>query len=449
MKRISLVFTFVVFLIASFIVWPSLSGNGGRSAAQEPESSIHAPISLDGVLHGAPYAIRVPANWNGTLLVYAHIYRFKGGLLGFPENRLAVPTLSPRDSIESPEMEAYLLERGYALAGSAFRENGWAVEEGKQDTLALTKFFTSRIGRPRRTIIMGASMGSLVALHAAENLPNVYDGAICLCGATAGFTRLYDFIGDTAVAYAIAFGWPSQWGTVENVRDNLDFETEVLPVVLAQLQNPVNRGRWEFFRLVNRLPLPGFYDNNGIGLLTAMFYATEGRAEMEQRAGGPGAYNLDHSFTLTDAEKLYLAGLGVDVESLLRQMNLAGTSLYPEWKARRYVEQNYEPTGWLRRPVLTLKSPNDINSPANEWVLRATVRSLWRGPYLAFAWTNNPFGHCNFTQEQLLASVQAMERWIRTGSRPTEADFPASSGFLHGYEPPPWPQPIHLFYRWK
>ena len=35
------------------------------------------PLDLSGELHGAPYRIRVPANWNGTLLVFTHGYRDK------------------------------------------------------------------------------------------------------------------------------------------------------------------------------------------------------------------------------------------------------------------------------------------------------------------------------------------------------------------------------------
>ena len=35
------------------------------------------PLDVSGELHGAPYRIRVPENWNGTLLVFAHGYRDK------------------------------------------------------------------------------------------------------------------------------------------------------------------------------------------------------------------------------------------------------------------------------------------------------------------------------------------------------------------------------------
>ena len=35
------------------------------------------PLELSGDLDGAPYRIRVPAQWNGTLLVFVHGYRDK------------------------------------------------------------------------------------------------------------------------------------------------------------------------------------------------------------------------------------------------------------------------------------------------------------------------------------------------------------------------------------
>ena len=84
------------------------------------------PLDLSGELHGAPYRIRVPANWNGTLLVFAHGYRDKADHVGEVDNRNA-------DVAPSALLEAPLLAQGYALAGSAYRDNGWAVEEAIQD----------------------------------------------------------------------------------------------------------------------------------------------------------------------------------------------------------------------------------------------------------------------------------------------------------------------------
>ncbi|HEU4434139.1 MAG TPA: hypothetical protein VFR51_12220, partial [Pyrinomonadaceae bacterium] len=71
------------------------------------------PLDVAGELHGAPYRIRVPANWNGTLLVFAHGYRDKADHPGEIDNRNA-------DIAPSAALEAPLLAQGFALAGTAF-----------------------------------------------------------------------------------------------------------------------------------------------------------------------------------------------------------------------------------------------------------------------------------------------------------------------------------------
>src|SRR5262245_49604753 len=77
--------------------------------------SLIGPLDVSGEIHGAPYRIRVPENWNGTLLVFAHGYRDKADHPSELENRN--PDLAP-----SPALVAPLLAQGYALAGSAFKE---------------------------------------------------------------------------------------------------------------------------------------------------------------------------------------------------------------------------------------------------------------------------------------------------------------------------------------
>src|SRR5688572_25235544 len=79
------------------------------------------PLDVSGELNGAPYRIVVPANWNGKLLVHAHGYRDKADHAGEVDDRSA--PASPNAALEAP-----LLAQGYALAGSAYSGNGWAVQ---------------------------------------------------------------------------------------------------------------------------------------------------------------------------------------------------------------------------------------------------------------------------------------------------------------------------------
>ncbi len=389
-------------------------------------------VDLTGTLDGAPYKIRVPdSNWNRTLLMYAHGYRDRADHPGETDNRQA-------DAAPGGEAaEAFLLAQGYAIAGSAFKNNGWAVEEGIEDTRALTRFFRDRFGEPDRTILWGFSLGSLVTFRSIEKYPEIYDGAIPACGIGAGTPRSIDRSVDISLAYDVTFGWPSAWGSIGNVRDDLDFETEVVPILTAQVTNPGNLGRFEFIRLVNRLPAEQFYTGAN-WLFTDMYFNTEGRAELERRAGGPVAQNRDHTYSLTAEQIAYLGTLGVNANVLLEDMNNE-----PEVKAdrtaRRYARRFATPTGKLKRPVITLHTTTDgLVTVDNEAAYRETVEDRGRERFLLQVFTDS-VGHCTFTPEQLIATVKAMESWLSTDSRPAATFFPSTLGFVPGFQPPPWP----------
>src|SRR5688572_21830476 len=137
-----------------------------------------APLDLSGELHGAPFRIRVPEVWNGTLLIFAHGYRDKADHPGEIDNRNA--DVAPNAALEAP-----LLAQGFALAGSAYKDNGWAVEDGIQDTKNLALFFRANVGKPQRTIIVAASLGTFIGYKSMELSNGIYDGALCLCSAGA------------------------------------------------------------------------------------------------------------------------------------------------------------------------------------------------------------------------------------------------------------------------
>jgi len=421
MKKTALIGVVVVSLL--FVVQPSRAVTPAQGQA----------LDLEGTLNGAPYKIRVPADWNGILVVYAHGYTDKADHPGEVDNRNAdaAPGGAP--------FEQLLLSQGYALAGSAFLDNGWAVKEGIADTLALVSFFKGRVGEPRHTILWGFSMGSVVAFKSAEDFPNVYDGVIAACAVGAGTTRNFDGAGALALAYDVAFGWPAAWGSPGDVRDDLDFDTEVVPVLRNQVVNQMNFGRFEFIRLVNQLPTEDFYRGSN-WLFTDFFFVTEARAELERRAGGPVVQNLNHVYTLTDQEKGYLASLGVDANALLAAMN-ARRNLAAPPSARRYLENYADYTGNITKPLLTIHTTVDgLVLPANESAYRATVGAAGRENNLVQVFTN-AVGHCRFSPEQLLLAVEAMESWLDTGMRPGPESFPEAFGFVPDFVPPSWPQP--------
>ena len=400
---------------------------------QAPFSFVAAstgPLDLEGELKGAPYVIRVPEDWNGTLLVYAHGYS-------------GVPVEAPDAAFGGDPVETLLLGEGYALAASGFQGSGWTVEDGIKDTQRLVTFFRQQVAAPDRVILYGNSMGSVVVLKSMEKYPAYYDGAVSLCSSGAGSTGNWDMKLVQAVAYDAAFGWPAEWGDVGDVKDDINFDTEVFPKFIAEFSDPDNFGLLEFVRLVSDLPSGGYYAPAGFlgpAAIINTYLFTAGRAELEIKAGGPVAQNVDHVYSLSAEETTYLQDLGVDVDGMLSAMN-AQANISADPSARAYLERYADFRGQIHDPVLMVHSIEDPMLPVEHTsAYLATVTEKGNEDLLVRAYTDR-VGHCNFTGEQLLASMTALEGWLDTGTPPSDADFPEALEFVHGFEPGPWPQP--------
>jgi len=399
------------------------------------------PIDESGEINGAPYRVVVPATWNGTLLVYAHGYRDKADHPGEVDNRNA-------DVAPSAALAAALLAQGYALAGTAYRDNGWEVEGGIQDVKDLAVYFREAIAPPDRTIIWAFSMGTVIGFKSMERFGGIFDGALCACAVGAGATSSWDAGGDLALAYDTVFGMPLAWGTFGDVRNDMDFETEVQPKLLLEVSNPVNFPKFEFIRLVsgtpgrgiNPPPPPAFYPG---WVFTDMFFVTEVRSELERRAGGPIVQNLDRDYSLTPAERGYLMFLGVPsgvIDSWLMTMNGQRYVSAPPY-ARNYVEHNANYNGKIKNPVLTMHTIIDpLVTVSQEFEYAETIAAANRSGLVFQTYTNGN-GHCNFTGAQLVTAVNAINSWVVTGAKPTSANFPVALGFDPTFVPPPMNQP--------
>lgn len=112
-----------------------------------------------GVLGGAAYRIEVPAQWNGTLVMFAHGYRGEGLEL----------------TVSNPTPRRHLIQQGYAWAASSYSRNSHDVRAGIEDTNALALAFNSvaaangrSMTAPEKLYIIGSSMGGAVTAVAVE-----------------------------------------------------------------------------------------------------------------------------------------------------------------------------------------------------------------------------------------------------------------------------------------
>jgi hypothetical protein len=411
----------------AFLPLPAVAQTSDDAAVTaRPVPAVDGPLDLIGELDGVPYEIRVPAGWNGTLVMYAHGYRDAADHPGERDDRSA-------QAFVADPVEQQMLAAGYAVAGSAYAANGWSVKEGVHDTKALLNHFRDTVAKPTITLVAGFSMGSLVAFESIERYGALYDGAMPSCAVGAGAPRTWDGTQAIAAAYDAVFGWPKAWGTPSDVRDDLDFEKDVAPTLLSRLNAPGGTARFEFLRLVTGVPKGPEWP------LTVWFFVTEARAELERRAGGPVTQSLTHNYTLSTADRAQLTGMGLadqQIDGWLDHMNGDRVAATPG--PRGYLERYADYTGRVDGPVLTLGTRIDsLVVPASISAYAETVAAAGGSDRLAHAWTSGT-GHCNFTPSQLLTSVRALERWVATGDRP--ASFPAEQGFVD-FTPPPWPQP--------
>ncbi|GAA5036389.1 alpha/beta hydrolase family protein [Actinopolymorpha pittospori] len=129
--------------------------------------------TLTGTIEGADFRVEMPRRWNGTLVLFSHGLYPAESAPWPPEIRLANRT----------ETDRWLLEHGYALAASDYRERyGYSLEPALHDQLALLDWFDVNVGQPHRTVTMGWSMGAVISVMLAERDPDRFDGVAALCG---------------------------------------------------------------------------------------------------------------------------------------------------------------------------------------------------------------------------------------------------------------------------
>jgi len=354
-----------------------------------------------------------------------------------------------------------LLSQGYALAGTAYSQGGWAVEQGLAEVPKLAKFIRSLCGFgcwPKRTIFFGVSMGGLIALKNAEtqNWWNWFlDGTISACGVAAGATRTTDLsllfnLGYDAGFFNFTGGWNPAWGTVQAPKPGIVFNTEVLPTLTSQLSDISNFGKFEFQRLVSFLSAEDYYPglpNHDITLFTDFFFSTQALAEIMLRAGGKVTDNVGKHYSLSAADKTYLATLGVDADTLLEYMNTQ-TNFAADPTARAYLNKFTDLTGKIKTPVLTMHTRNDgLVPPQSETVYKDAVAAQGCLSRLYQVYTSSS-GHCNFSQQQVVTAINVMSDWLKGrckgGTKPSPEDFPESEGWMPAsYTPGAWPYSVY------
>src|SRR3989440_5973138 len=376
MKRSLFCLGVLLALLSGLLVTPTRGAHAAASSCITP----NATNVLQGTLGGASYVIAVPSNWNGTLVLYSHGYVFPGH-----------PNPAPTLTLYA----AARLQQGYALAGSSYSQNGWAVQHAFHDQMALLDFFDTTCGTPTRTIAWGHSMGGLISAGLVQLYPDRFAGALPMCGALAGGIGDWNQGLDSAFAFKVLLAGDTPLSIVHITDPTSSFT--LAQQLLAQAQSTA-QGRARIALVAALSDLPRWFDpaspepastdfttqeQNQVPWVSHDFaFAFIGRADLELRAGGNPSWNtgVDYRVQLAksadneEVQALYQqAGLNLNTD--LDTLN-ATPRISADPGAVGYLNQYITLNGNLSIPVLTMHTVADgIEVSGNEQAYASAVHA--------------------------------------------------------------------------
>ena len=388
-----------------------------------------------GVHNGAGYRIEVPANWNGTLVMWAHGFRGTGLEL----------------TVDNHLLRAFLVGNGYAWAASSYSKNGYDPAVGAQDTHALTLLFNGQFGAPSRTYITGLSMGGHVTGIVAEQWPGSYDGAMPICGVLGDY-ELFDFFLDFNLAAQALSGIGEQFPFPA------DYLTATVPATKAALGPAfpfVLNATGQSFKSLVQLrsggvrPLfdQGFLFWNGVAG-DFLFGLGVGDGTLPRQPGvavqnSDVVYQLDTDPALSGAEQ----ALNASIQRVTAD---------PQGRRNNGIANVPPTTGDLKIPMLTLHTLGDLFVPfLMEQVYAQRVADHSASDLLVQRATRD-FGHCAFTAPELVRAFVDLVGWVETGVKPAGddvlnpnavADANFGCAFTDKVSPRIWDQPALAFLK--
>jgi pimeloyl-ACP methyl ester carboxylesterase len=403
-----------------------LAGIGvARATAGGPVTTLTGTLA-----DGAAYRIDVPADWNHTLVLYSHGY-------------VAPGSPNPAQDVGDPLTGQWLLDHGYALAGSSYATTGWAIEQAIPDQISTLDTFASLVGKPARTIAWGHSLGGMVTAGLLQEHPRRFTAALPMCGVLSGGVGTWNqaLDGAFAIQQLLAQGTGLQVVHITDPTANLTLGEQLMA---AAQSTPQGRARIALAAALG--DIPGWFDPASAEPAPTDYAAQEAnqfswetqvdlpfvlalRAELEARAGGNPSWNtdvdyrkqLERSIDADEVKALYdQAGLSLDAD--LATLDSA-PRIAADPGAVRYLTRNIVFDGDLGdRPVLTLHTTGDgLVVDENEQAYRDVVKDAGDKKLLRQAFVHRA-GHCTFTPAETISAFEALVLRIDTGKWRTDPD---------------------------
>jgi alpha-beta hydrolase superfamily lysophospholipase len=293
------------------------------------------------------------------------------------------------------------LSRGYAVAQSRYRTEGWAIKEGIEDTEALRMHIMRRYGRPREVFIAGMSMGGLISVATVELHPRAYDGALVLCGLVMPATQvLRERMLDMVLSFDFLF--PGVLGDdpghmASDPADSVAWANQSHSITAALAASPEKARAFSA-----RFGMP---DSVSAGQLPFIlqFYASI----LDDVVRHAGSNPFDNRNTIY--------GEFPDDSALNRGVH----RVTADTGALAFLARYYTPTGRIQTPMLALQATGDQAVPSwvvNDYDARVAAAGTERLFVVKYVVAAN---HCRFTHAQVGSAFDELRTWVHGGARPS------------------------------
>ena len=341
-------------------------------------------VHATGTLQGASYRIDIPAHWNHRLVVFFH------GTTDGPV------VFSPKDA-PSPMFDP-ILARGYAVIQSGYSEGGWAIEAGARDTERLRHYFTAHYGAPRQSLLMGMSMGGTLIALTTEKHPDVYAGALSLCGAVQPSDAL--LARGFALRAAFDYYFPGLLGPLVPVPDSYRSDDATMARIQAALDAKPKATQ-------ALLHWYGAADAQNLAAIIAS--VTDDTRNLQHRLHGNPFDNAD----------LIYVGSGDDYA-----LNDGVHRYTADPSAATWLSRWYTPNGQLKHPLLELHDVRDPLVPANGvYQYALIVERAGHAANFVQQFVDKE-GHCVFTPQEIGEAFAELTAWVDAGQRPQPGKLP-------------------------
>ena len=342
------------------------------------------------------YAILVPDDWNGELVVYAHGFVDSGEPLVLPN----------KDNVVA--MRDRVVDMGFAWAYCSYRENGLAVKDGAWATNLLPKLFVAAVKtEPNHTWLMAQSLGGLIGVELVETHPRDYDGILTMAGMIGGTKAELDYVAHVRVIFDLFYPGVLD-GTVIDVPEDYDLMADIVyPVMGAVQADPTGFG---ILCMLKQTQLTGRTNEERMeSLLTALGFNYRAIHDVLDRTNG--ACPVDNFDTVYEA-----VAPGLLSPEVLGMINAAVQRYDRERPADDLFDRHYEPSGELPVPMLALHNGYDPVVPLFHEGLYAAKVAAAGNSHLLEQRVVERYGHTNFTADEAAEGLMDLRAKVITSS---------------------------------